>query len=273
MSESNRRERDPFEFQVQGILLDVEGTTSSISFVHEQMFPFARKQLATFLKTQWKTPALRSLVPHLIADAGLSCQIESQPFADGDPVASTGSVEQVEQALERLEQGAVLAAVNHLMDRDAKITSLKKLQGWIWKVGFESGDLVAHLWPEVASQIQCWQSNGVDLRIYSSGSVDAQRLFFGHTVAGNLLQNFSGHYDTQIGGKRDPASYRAIAADWNLDAAKVLFISDVLEELQAADAAGMHAVLSDRPGNLAVVDPHPYPVVQSFDQIKIMGSV
>lgn len=206
---------------IKGILLDIEGTTSSIRFVYDEMFPYVRKSLAAFLAADWEQPEVQACVPLLSDDVG-------RKLATQDDVS---------------------AAVIELMDADVKATGLKKLQGLIWKNGFHSGQLVAHVYEDVAPAIHQWKQSGLDVRIYSSGSVQAQHLFFGHTEAGDLLSLFTGHYDTTIGGKKESSSYEKIATEFGLAASEILFVSDVDAELTAAADAGMQTVLSIRPGN------------------------
>ena len=213
------------------ILLDIEGTTSSISFVYDVMFPFVREHLDSFLAENWGQPSVQDCLPLLAEDVG---EESVNSWLDGNDTESAKRV-----------SGAVIK----LMDDDVKATGLKKLQGSIWKSGFESGQMVAHVYDDVEPAIRKWKADGIDIRIYSSGSVAAQKLFFGHCLAGNLLDLFSGHYDTTSGAKKESDSYLAIAADAGIDPADCLFISDVAAELNAARTAGMQTVLSVRPGN------------------------
>jgi enolase-phosphatase E1 len=220
-------------FGGRGILLDVEGTTSSISFVYDVLFPFARRHVGDFLARRAGDPAVRAVAAQLEAQAS-----GGQPAADhladlSDPAVTT----------------RVALAALQLMDRDAKVTSLKELQGMIWKGGFDSGELVAHVFDDVPPALAHWADSGLDVRIYSSGSIDAQRLFFAHTAAGDLTPHLRGHYDTTTGPKREAASYRAIAADMGLEPQEILFVSDVGAELDAAREAGMATALAVRPGN------------------------
>ncbi|MFT5526001.1 MAG: enolase-phosphatase E1, partial [Pirellulaceae bacterium] len=159
--------------------------------------------------------------------------------------------------------------VTRLMDGDVKATGLKNLQGLIWKSGFESGELQAHVYDDVPPVIRGWNELKKDVRIYSSGSVQAQLLFFGHTIAGNLLDQFQGHYDTAIGGKREPTSYVTIAAKFKLPPNQILFLSDVLAELMAAREAGFPAALCVRPGNATVVPNHGFEEIHSFGDIEV----
>ena len=214
-------------FGGRGILLDVEGTTSSISFVYDVLFAFARQHVGDFLLQHRLDPAVQA------AAAALATETGAADATLADPAGTT-----------RL----ALAAID-LMNRDVKSTPLKALQGMIWRSGFDSGELVSHVFDDVPETLAQWADSGLDVRIYSSGSIDAQKLFFSHTCAGDLTPHLRGHYDTTTGPKREAASYRAIAADMGMEPREILFISDVGEELDAARQAGMATALAIRPGN------------------------
>lgn len=214
-------------FGGRGILLDVEGTTSSISFVYDVLFAFARQHVGDFLWQHRLDPAVQA------AAAALATETSAADATLADPAGTT-----------RL----ALAAID-LMNRDVKSTPLKALQGMIWRSGFDSGELVSHVFDDVRETLAQWADSGLDVRIYSSGSIDAQKLFFSHTCAGDLTPHLRGHYDTTTGPKREAASYRAIAADMGMEPREILFISDVGEELDAARQAGMATALAIRPGN------------------------
>ena len=239
------------EFQARGVLLDIEGTTSSIRFVYDVMFPYVREHLDAFLAAQWNEEAVQNCLPLLAQDIG------------EDPNSWLQGMSITQQ------QAKVAAAVTGMMDGDVKATRLKQLQGLIWKDGFHQGQMVAHLFEDVPASIDRWCEAGLDVRIYSSGSIGAQKLFFGHTVAGDLLDRFGGHYDTTTGPKREAESYQAIARDMGVPANEILFVSDVPEELDAAKQAGMQVALSVRPENHPVPDNHGYPSVTSFAQLEI----
>ncbi len=236
-------------FECSAILLDIEGTTSSVSFVYDVMFPQVRRDLSSFLEDNWDDVDVQLACDQIAQDAG---------HASVEYWCGPNSMDQREN---------VEAEVIRLMDDDVKATGLKKLQGLIWRHGFESGEMKAHVYPEVPACLKRWREAGVDLRIYSSGSVQAQLLFFGHTEAGNLLSLFSGHYDTTIGSKKESISYRKIATHWGVDNADILFLSDVVAELDAAKEAGLQTALCRRPGNADVEDGHGHPVIESFDQV------
>ncbi len=231
------------------MLLDIEGTTSSIRFVYDVMFPYVRANLSDYLGSHWNTAAVQQCLPFLANDLQYD-NLESWLDVDAKTAAKT-----------------VEDAVQAMMDQDLKATGLKMLQGRIWKDGFESGQLIAHVFDDVPSAIRNWHADGIQIRIYSSGSVEAQKLFFSHTLAGNLLPMFTAHYDTNIGPKKSMDSYRAIANDASLLPEQVVFVSDVGEELDAARQAGMRAVLSVRPGNKPLAEPQKYHAVHAFNEI------
>ncbi len=236
----------------RGILLDIEGTTSSISFVHDVMFPYVRCNLTNYLAANWNSEAMIEAVAGLAADIA-------------QPSASAWLAGKSVEEQQRIVQDTVI----QMMDSDIKATGLKQLQGMIWKSGFHSGQLVAHLFSDVAPAIRSWHSAGVDVRIYSSGSIAAQKLFFGHTIEGNLLNCLGGHYDTTIGPKQSAASYAAIASKFSCPASQILFISDVPTELEAAKTAGYQTVLSLRPGNQTVNPAHGFATVVSFAELSV----
>ncbi len=240
------------ETTARGILLDIEGTTSSIDFVYDTMFPYVRENVAEFVVDQWQSPDFRECLEWLAKDL-------NRPSADVwlDNESTTD------------QQNLVCRAVLALMDADVKATGLKQLQGLIWKSGFESGQLVAHIYEDVPAAIKNWNAAGCDVRIYSSGSIAAQKLFFGHTIAGDLLDQFRGHYDTTTGGKKESQSYQVIAGEFRLEPGEILFISDSIEELIAARAAGMQTLLSIRPGNPAIAVQHDFDAINSFLEIDL----
>jgi enolase-phosphatase E1 len=191
---------------IRAVVCDIEGTTSAIAFVKESLFPFAERALDGFLRDHGRDPAVAGILD------------EVRALAPGQDPAE---------------------ALRGWMARDEKVTPLKALQGMIWRQGFESGALRGHLWPDVAPCLRAWARAGIALRIYSSGSVEAQRLLFGHSEAGDLTPLLSGFDDTRTGPKREPTSYAAIAAAAGFAPWAMLFLSDVAEELDAAEGAGM----------------------------------
>jgi enolase-phosphatase E1 len=154
------------------------------------------------------------------------------------------------------------------MDADAKVTGLKQLQGLIWEQGFRNGDLRSTLFDDVVPALDHWRENGRPIRIYSSGSIHAQKLFFAHTTAGDLTPRLSGYYDTTTGSKREAASYTAIAVDCALPAHEILFVSDLVDELNAAKSAGMLTALALRPGNKSAPTSD-HPAISSLAEITL----
>lgn len=240
-----------------GILLDIEGTTSSISFVHEVMFPYVAERLHDFLDGHFDRDDVRAACEQIARDAGYDSLQEWTSHAN-------------QQSAREL----VEAEVRRLMEQDAKATGLKALQGIIWHDGFQSGTLKAHIYPDVIPAIRQWRGERIDVRIYSSGSVATQRLFFGNLEDfGDCLDLFSGHYDTTMGGKKEHESYRRIAGDWGLTTEDILFVSDVAEELRAAREAGLMVLASMRPGNKPLPEGDEFSTITSFDQIRFETSI
>jgi enolase-phosphatase E1 len=190
---------------MRAVITDIEGTTTPIAFVHDVLFPFARKYFPVFVQTHGAEPLVAGALREIAALA---------PGQD------------------------VLTIIFGLMDRDEKSTPLKSLQGMIWDRGYREGHLHSAIYPDVAPHILAWHRGGITLGIYSSGSVAAQRLLFGHTLSGDLTGYFSYFFDTHIGGKREAASYRAIQTRLGVAADDILFLSDIGAELEAAREAG-----------------------------------
>jgi len=228
------------------ILLDIEGTVSPLAYVHDVLFPYARTQLVSFLERRRTEPEVLAAVEAMFAEARPDAPVSSASRMTSD----------------------IAALANELMDQDAKQTGLKQLQGLIWEEGFASGALKSVVFPDVAPALAAWVAAGRKAHIFSSGSIHAQRLFFRHTAAGDLSGNVTGHHDTTTGPKRAPASYAAIAAQAGVTPGEMLYVSDVVAELDAARAAGCATALALRPGN-APNPPHPHPVLHSFDEIEI----
>lgn len=192
------------------VITDIEGTTTPIAFVRDTLFPYARARMAAFI-TQ---PAAAPFVAETLA------------MVPGVPALDT---------------------LLHWMDQDAKVTPLKALQGLIWDEGYADGSLQGALYPDVAPALRRWHRAGIRLHVYSSGSVAAQKLLFGRSVAGDLTPLFQGFFDTKVGGKREPGSYDRLCIAINVPPAEVLFLSDVEAELDAAQTAGLRTCQLVRP--------------------------
>ena len=208
---------------IRVVLLDIEGTTTPIAFVHDVLFPYARARIAQYLADASSDDA--DIVQIL---DGLRDEHAGDVARGEDPPAPP-----VEYAL-------------WLMDRDRKSGPLKALQGKIWQHGYATGELKGEVYPDVAPALAAWTAAGVRVGIFSSGSVLAQKLLFSTTPAGDLTRFLSWHFDTAVGPKQQPESYRAIARTIGIPPTEILFISDSEPELDAARGAGMHTHLSVR---------------------------
>jgi len=228
----------------RAILLDIEGTTTPITFVKDVLFPFARSNAASFLAAHRQEPEVQ-------ADLALLADERRRESGEGVPPG---------------ESSDPLPFLFWLMDRDRKSTALKALQGRIWRDGYESGALVSEVYPDVVPALARFRAAGIGVSIYSSGSVLAQRLLFAHTNGGDLRPYLSAYFDTTTGGKKEPASYTRIALKLGLAPGQILFVSDAAEELDAAEQAGMEVALCVRPGTPEPAAPR-HRVVRSLDEI------
>lgn len=199
------------------ILTDIEGTTSSISFVKDVLFPYARRALPGFVRAHGQEPEVRRWLDVVATEHGSICSDD-----------------------------VIVETLQGWIDQDRKHTALKALQGMIWDAGYRDADFTAHIYPDAAPALKHWYEQGYPLYVYSSGSVPAQKLFFGHSDAGDLTPLFSGWFDTEVGGKREADSYRRIAEQIGIAPGDILFLSDVVEELDAAREAGLRTQLIDR---------------------------
>jgi len=223
---------------IKAIVTDIEGTTSSIRFVHEVLFPYARQHMAAFLRAHAEDPQVAAELDAVRREAG-----------------------------EALDLDGVIRQLIAWIDADRKITPLKALQGMIWEAGFRNGDFTGHVYADAVRHLKDWHARGVPLYVFSSGSVQAQQLLFGHSDAGDLTPLFKGFYDTRIGAKREASAYTAIAADIGLRPADILFLSDIEGELDAARAAGMQTLWLVRDG-----EPDPaagHRQVRDFDAVVL----
>jgi enolase-phosphatase E1 len=232
---------------VRGILLDIEGTTTPIAFVHNVLFTYARQHVRDYLVQH--SDALADDVALLREEHARDMSSGAQPPPLTDDADS------------------VTAYVHWLIDRDRKSTGLKSLQGKIWREGYVSGALKAQVFSDVRPAFERWHKAGLRISIFSSGSALAQQLLFAHTEDGDLTTFISDYFDTNVGAKGDAESYRRIAQSMTLAPQEIVFISDVVSELEAAKEAGMHTRLSIRPGN------QPQPDADSFHLIHTLADI
>lgn len=236
--------------EVRALLLDIEGTTTPIAFVHEVLFQFARAHLRAFLDAHQSSEAVMEIVRRLRVEHE---QDEQPPPWRGGP--------------DDLDSAAAYA--EWLMDRDRKSPALKALQGEIWDRGYRDGLLRGHVFDDVRPAFERWTSRGLTVHIFSSGSVLAQRWLFATSNAGDLTRFINRCFDTAVGPKIEPDSYRRIADALTLRPGALLFISDVTRELDAARAAGLHSLLAERPGNAAQPADSTHPRITTFDEVLI----
>jgi enolase-phosphatase E1 len=226
------------------VLLDIEGTTTPITFVHQILFPYARLRLRAFTSTHGSDPAVVEAVARLRHEHAADVAAGAEP-----PVWSGADVDGLVRYLE------------WLMDRDRKSPSLKALQGLIWEEGYSRGDLRGLVFDDVPGALRRWHAAGRKIAIYSSGSVLAQRRLFQTTAVGDLTTIIDGFFDTSVGAKVDRGSYERIAAALQVAADRILFVSDVTAELRAARQAGFQVRLATRPGNAPQADALQYVAV------------
>ena len=228
---------------VDAIVLDIEGTTTPITFVHEVLFPFARRHLERYLCEHWESPTFGAMRERLV----------ELTIAEGDAEGDD------------CPRGRALKCLLRMMDEDRKAPALKELQGMIWEGGYGSGDLRGQVYEDVPLMLMKWTAAGVRVFIYSSGSIGAQKLLFANTEYGDLTRYLSGHFDTTTGGKRDAESYRKILRE--IGAARAVFVTDIHEEAVAAREAGMDVAVSVRPGNYELPEAHGWRTVTSMSEV------
>lgn len=198
---------------IRAIVTDIEGTTSSLSFVKDVLFPYAHEHMADFVRRH-------------ADEAEVRVQLEEVRRSVGQDLNLDGVIRQLIRWI----------------DEDQKITPLKVLQGMIWETGYRDGAFTGHVYADAAKKLRQWHEQGIKLYIFSSGSVKAQQLIFGYSDFGDLRPLFDGYFDTRIGAKREAAAYRRITEAIGCSAQEILFLSDIVEELQAAKTAGMRVI-------------------------------
>ncbi len=221
----------------KAILTDIEGTTSSLSFVKDVLFPYARAHLPDFVREHANEPPVREPLDEVRRLVGKTLSDEE-----------------------------VIAELLQWIDEDKKITPLKTLQGMIWSAGYREGDYRGHVYEDAARGLRKWNERGLRLYVFSSGSVFAQKLIFGYSDFGDLTPLFSGYFDTTLGNKRESGAYQEIAKQIGLPSSEILFLSDIKEELDAARDAGMHTVQLLREGATDTATAHRQ--VRNFDEIE-----
>ncbi|WP_106477509.1 acireductone synthase [Phytohalomonas tamaricis] len=226
---------------IRAIVTDIEGTTGSIAFVHEVLFPYARRRLPQWLEANVPFPAVAE-------------QVNEVRLAAGEPDADVSRVSDI---------------LIEWIDADRKATPLKALQGMIWEEGYANGDYTGHVYEDAVRQLRAWHAAGISLYVYSSGSVHAQKLLFGHSDHGDLTPLFNDYFDTTVGPKKESGSYRRILDTLGLPGQEVLFLSDVVEELDAAQEAGLQTTQLVREENMKT---GVHCVAHGFDEVSVRGA-
>lgn len=230
---------------VSTILTDIEGTTSSIAFVRDVLFPYAAQHLPMFVRANAREPAVAAQLAAVAQETGIPAD----------------------------DYGALIDTLQLWIAQDRKATPLKALQGMLWEHGYRQGDYRAHVYPDAHTMLQQWHQAGLALYVYSSGSIQAQKLFFGFSEYGDMTPLFSGYFDTTSGPKQDSAAYTRIVQAIGRPASDILFLSDIAAELDAARAAGLHTCWLVRPADTTADDraiaASPHPVARDFSQVAL----
>ncbi len=224
--------------KVDYILTDIEGTTTSVSFVYDVLFPYFREHI-------WE-----------LKNLSVIAEVENA-------FAETKAIVLKEEGIELQSTDEIIQKLHSWCEEDRKITPLKTLQGFLWKIGYDQGVLKGHVYDDVPKALDKWNRIGLKMGVFSSGSVEAQKLIFGYSIKGDLTPYFSNYFDTKTGMKRETETYSKIAQIINLEPKTILFLSDIIEELQAADKAGFQTIQLVRIGT----QPRWKNVVESFTEI------
>lgn len=224
---------------IKAIVTDIEGTTSAIDFVHQVLFPYSTKALPDYVRQHAQEAEIATIIAQVKAE-----------------------IKQSDADLE-----IVIATLLDWIATDQKITPLKTLQGFIWETGFKNNHFQGHIYEDACRNLKQWQQAGIKLYVFSSGSVKAQKLLFGYSQFGDLTYLFKGYFDTQVGNKKTVTAYQNIQKAIALPASEILFLSDVIAELDAAKIAGFHTLLLDREKSIDNTQGHD--VVSDFNTIQL----
>ncbi|MBF2057978.1 MAG: acireductone synthase [Cyanobacterium sp. T60_A2020_053] len=224
---------------IKAIITDIEGTTSSISFVKDTLFPYAYEKMADFIKVNIENKIVKNIIIQVAEEAHIN----------------PNNIE------------LIISTLRQWINEDRKIAPLKDLQGLIWENGYSNGDFTAHIYEDAYEKLLYWHQKNIPLYVYSSGSVYAQKLFFAHTNYGNILHFFRDFFDTKIGNKKESQSYQKIIEKIAIPAPSIIFLSDIEAELNSAQEIGMKTILVDRENQIK--NSHHHPIVKSFTEIDL----
>ncbi|MBN3312484.1 ENOPH phosphatase, partial [Atractosteus spatula] len=280
------------------LLLDIEGTTTPITFVKDILFPFIKDNVHEYLSAHWEEDECKQDVQLLKKQPPkLSCWTRSALTREGTARTTVrlnelqksaisaeedsrqhraGPVHSLSQTAHTDEEKAIQEVVDNVlwqMASDRKTTALKQLQGHMWRSAYSTGKIKGEVYDDVVPAITRWRQEGLKVYIYSSGSVEAQKLLFGYSVKGNLLELFDGHFDTNIGAKVESQSYRRIAERIRCSTEEIMFLTDVTREAKAAEEAGLNVAVIVRPGNVELTEEEKshYKLITSFSDLVLRG--
>lgn len=219
---------------MKALVFDIEGTTTDINFVHDVLFPFARKRIESFVRANEKE--LSEIIDSINRENNLSSLDET------------------------------ISLLVKWIDEDKKVKELKEIQGLIWKEGYDKEDYTAHVYSDVIPALKKWKENGLDLFIYSSGSIKAQKLLFSHTEAGDITNFFKGYFDTTIGSKKEPSSYERIAKEIGCNPQEITFFTDNVDEVKAAKSASFNVIHVNRDG---LYNDSEFNMAKNFSEVRI----
>ncbi len=225
---------------IKAVLTDIEGTTSSISFVNDVLFPYAKEKIEEFVKENKDNIEVKKILEEVKKIEGKDLTIDE-----------------------------IIKTLIKWKEEDKKITPLKEIQGLIWEKGYKKGELQGHIYEDSFKKLKKWNDEGIPVYVYSSGSVKAQKLLFSNTEFGDINYLFSGYFDTKVGSKKESSSYKKIAEEIRLKPEEILFLSDNPEEIEAAAKAGMKVIRFARKGEFEIIPDFPFKQVRSFEEIEI----
>ncbi|KAB5543659.1 hypothetical protein PHYPO_G00081940 [Pangasianodon hypophthalmus] len=251
---------------VSVLLLDIEGTTTPITFVKDVLFPYIKEHLEEYLCAHWEEDECKQDV-----------QLLKKQTEEDLKQNRACPVHAVDQTVHTDEEKAIREVVDSVlwqMAADRKTTALKQLQGHMWRAAYVSGKIKGEVYQDVVPAIRRWRQCGLKVYIYSSGSIEAQKLLFGYSVEGDLLDLFDGHFDTNIGAKVESKSYEKIAERIGCSPEDIMFLTDVTREAKAAEDAGLNVAVVVRPGNMELTEEerNHYRTLTTFSQLELTGS-
>ncbi|XP_062870088.1 enolase-phosphatase E1 [Trichomycterus rosablanca] len=252
---------------VSVFLLDIEGTTTPITFVKDILFPYIKDHLVEYLSAHWEEDECKQDV-----------QLLKKQTEEDLKQNRACRVHAVDQTAHTDEEKAIREVVDDVlwqMAADRKTTALKQLQGHMWRSAYVSGKIKGEVYQDVVPAIRRWRRHGLKVYIYSSGSIEAQKLLFGYSVEGDLLDLFDGHFDTTIGAKVESKSYEKIAERIGCSPEDIMFLTDVTREAKAAEDAGLNVAIVVRPGNMELTEEEKnlYKIITTFSQLELSRSV